>query len=500
MCKNVQYTFLENIANDGDASVFKGFDNINNENIIIKSFKTESKNIIPKSVLREVSILRKVACKYIARLIDVFYDDENINIVLEDCGNTILAYTMEKEFCLTDRNRITTELIEAINYLHSIGYIHGDINLKNILFDTVTKLIDFSGSLKVHRNTFIYKPAIYVCPYELLTTSTNNCNMKPLDIWMLGCACYFLVTGNPLFSSFDEPSHIEMIKDLERCGSFDMIEGVNTPIKKMVKLSPNKRCNILYIVKKYKSFYEQFNIVPSNICFYELDRHIINVVHMEYPMNVRWDIMRVLNDDNNNSIEALFTTFKNLFRMSDTFDIKNIAICFWLSNKFIKGNEVTIEHLDKYTSKLAETYNTNVKCGINDVYRTLDNLEWDADPYTLYDYIQYIPKIVRAEFILLAILLMVEPRFDTASDLLKIYVINEIFNATLNIPLNRLNTIIAKALSEGYLDTALTSKFYVDALYYFHNCKNEDRLLSFFDENILLWLYNIDFDKLGKII
>ncbi|AYV81928.1 MAG: serine/threonine protein kinase, partial [Harvfovirus sp.] len=271
-----KYIILEHIDTGGDAAVFKAFDSVNDRYVVLKRYCRSEDTIVPTAMLREVSVLGKLkgkqgkqgGCHYIIKLFEVTSDANYFYLVLEFSGETILDAIRNGEVqSVSEKQKITVELVECINYLHSIGYVHGDINLKNVLFNNHSrsiKLIDFCSAIRFHRKDIVYRPMIYVCPYELV--NNKPVNLKSLDIWMLGCVCYFVVTGNPLFLSWDQDTHIKSIDDmLDVSKPFDAIKGSsNNYIKKMLSINPFKRGTIKEVVKANGDVYKKFGIVPCD--------------------------------------------------------------------------------------------------------------------------------------------------------------------------------------------------------------------------------------------
>jgi serine/threonine protein kinase len=77
------------------------------------------------------------------------YTDEytgSMSIVMELCRGKDLS--SRRLYTEQHARQIIRQLVEAVNYLHSRGLMHGDINLENILFEdsskeAAIKLVDF---------------------------------------------------------------------------------------------------------------------------------------------------------------------------------------------------------------------------------------------------------------------------------------------------------------------------------------------------------------------
>lgn len=67
-------------------------------------------------------------------------------IVLERLGQTLLQYSDEPDFAQLDKSKFLEVLESTVDYLHSLGLAHNDINPYNIMVrDGMPVLIDFGG-------------------------------------------------------------------------------------------------------------------------------------------------------------------------------------------------------------------------------------------------------------------------------------------------------------------------------------------------------------------
>lgn len=93
---------------------------------------------------------------------------------------------------------IMLDTLNALDYIHSKGYIHRDIKAGNILLtdDGLVKLADFGSiSLTSPANSFVGTP-YWIAPEVILAMDEGQYDIK-IDIWSLGITCIELAERKP---------------------------------------------------------------------------------------------------------------------------------------------------------------------------------------------------------------------------------------------------------------------------------------------------------------
>lgn len=484
-----RYIDWEFIGQGGDAIVYQAYDTIEKQLVAIKKYNLED-GIIPTILLRETSVLRKSNCKGIISLKEIYKSDKEIFVVLEFAGSTILNLVFEEKLDKDTKNKILTELTEIVNYLHSIGYIHGDLSLKNILYNGETKLIDFCSAIRTHREHIVYKPTLYVCPYELVTNIKETKVLTALDVWSLGCVNYFLTTNQILFLAEDETEHIKTIeKSIRSTSNYKPLELIkktnNEYIKKMLTLNPNKRQNLQQIC----------NINKCEETIYTLDKFKLFAVK-SFDKIKRIEMIKKIKCFDN--YEIFFVTFKNLCRMEAiNHNLDNFIIGYWSSCRIILG--IDLNHFDLL--KYSRFFQQNSVLKLNDIYNYCETLNWDVDPYTVFDYIKYYPVKIRKYFIKLNFLLLINPAFDTVPDICKIILTYGILKKQFSINDSYFESLICDAINKLDIDICYLIKLYTDILVYYNHCQNDYDmkimgLNDLFGNDLIKWFDNINFSNL----
>ncbi|XP_032232296.1 calcium/calmodulin-dependent protein kinase type 1D isoform X2 [Nematostella vectensis] len=158
-----------------------------------------------ESVENEIAILKKVRHKNIIGLKDIFDNKSHLYLVMDLVqGGELFDRIVEKgNYTEQDASALVQQILEAADYLHSLGIVHRDLKPENLLYyspdeDSKIMISDF-GLSKIEAQGSFMDTACgtpgYVAP-EVLKQQPYG---KAVDCWSIGVITYILLCGYPPF-------------------------------------------------------------------------------------------------------------------------------------------------------------------------------------------------------------------------------------------------------------------------------------------------------------
>lgn len=227
---------------------------------IVYALKIMDKKFITKEnktayVKLERIVLDQLDHPGIVRLFFTFQDSFSLYMALESCeGGELFDQITRKGRLSEDEARFyAAEVVDALEYIHSMGLIHRDIKPENLLLTSEgnIKVADF-GSVKPMQDsritvlpnaasddkacTFV-GTAAYVPPEVLNSSPATFGN----DLWALGCTLYQMLSGTSPFKDASEWLIFQRIiaRDIRFPNYFS--EEAKDLIDRLLDLDPSRR-------------------------------------------------------------------------------------------------------------------------------------------------------------------------------------------------------------------------------------------------------------------
>lgn len=212
------------------------------EKFALKTILKNSEINDMESMLMEIEIMKRVRHRYVISMYELFETDSCIWMVMElYSGGSMHNYLMKVEHYNENLAAMhTSQMLQGLHYMHSLGIIHRDLKLENILMHHVgegimeVKIADFGLScmvpLGVHgydinhsakRKKYdkcvdMWGTREYFAP-ELILGAYG----PQADVWSLGCIIYEMLVGRPAFSLRSFRGDEEALYDSILGGGYD---------------------------------------------------------------------------------------------------------------------------------------------------------------------------------------------------------------------------------------------------------------------------------------
>ncbi|CAD8137365.1 unnamed protein product [Paramecium octaurelia] len=162
-----------------------------------------------EGLINEIQIMRILDHPNLMKLYEVYETKNSIYMCLELLEGDQLygLFKMKRSFSAQQIHSIMKGLLEGLNYIHSMGIMHRDLKLENILFkepdnyDSVV-IADFGLATKVDQKPFLYTKCGtpgFVAPEVINLKDEQLCYGSVCDMYSLGVILYILITGQPVF-------------------------------------------------------------------------------------------------------------------------------------------------------------------------------------------------------------------------------------------------------------------------------------------------------------
>lgn len=216
-----KYEVLSVVGEGAYGVVLKCRNKESNGIFAIKKFKvSDDDEILRKTALREVKLLRLLRHSNIVSLIEAFRRKGKLYLVFEYVEKNLLEVLEESPSGLEPQlvRHYIYQLCQAIHWCHSNDVVHRDIKPENLLIDVSTKqlkLCDFGFARIIsnaHEELTDYVATRWYRAPELLLGSTSY--SFSVDLWAIGCIMGEITDGQPLFPGESEVDQLYIIQKI----------------------------------------------------------------------------------------------------------------------------------------------------------------------------------------------------------------------------------------------------------------------------------------------
>ena len=203
---------------------------------------------------REIDLLQKLNHINIISVYEIFENIDNYYIVMEFCSKgELFNYIVSKQrLNENEASYFFYQLINGLEYIHSIGISHRDIKPENLLLTNnyILKIIDFGLSNYYRENisNYLQTPCGSPCYSSPEMVSGHSYDGFKVDIWSSGIVLFAMLCGYlPFDDKNDDKIIFKKIVECEVKYPFFLSDISKDIITKLLIKDPNKRINIKQI-------------------------------------------------------------------------------------------------------------------------------------------------------------------------------------------------------------------------------------------------------------
>ena len=211
---------------------------------------------------------------------EILESEDNYYCVMEYCeGGDLFDYIMKNRYLSENESAFFYyQLINGLEYIHSLGIVHRDLKPENLLLTKkhILKIIDFGLSNYFDMNEPNYLLSTFCgSPYY---SSPEMISMKKydgfkVDIWATGIILYFMLCGSLPFKDKDKQNLFKKIIECKYTFPEFISKNAKNLINKILVKDPEKRISIAEIKKepfyrKGKMLYEHLYALDTDFSKY----------------------------------------------------------------------------------------------------------------------------------------------------------------------------------------------------------------------------------------
>ena len=230
-------------------------------------------------VKREFDMLALFNHPNIILVAEIFESSDSYYSVMEYCDGGELFNYIVKNRRLSEEEAafFYYQLINGLEYIHSLGIVHRDLKPENLLLtnEHLLKIIDFglSNYFKEGQKDLLSTPCGSPCYASPEMVGGNKYNGFKIDIWSSGIILYAMLCGYLPFEDKDNDALFEKILECKLIFPKYITNIAKDLMEKILVTDPNKRINIPEI-KKHPFYLKGKDLFEQEFSVYQITKDV----------------------------------------------------------------------------------------------------------------------------------------------------------------------------------------------------------------------------------
>ena len=230
---------------------------------------------------REFEMLQQFSHPNVITVSEIFESEDAYFTIMEYCdGGELFNYIVINKYLSEEKSSFFFyQLINGLEYIHSLGIVHRDLKPENLLLthDHILKIIDFglSNYFKKDQLELLETPCGSPCYASPEMLSGQNYDGFKIDIWASGIILFAMLCG---FLPFDHKDNDKLFLKILECKiqyPKNLSKMAKDLLKKILVPDPNKRITIPEI-KKHPFYLKGKELFERSFTIYQVTQDEIS--------------------------------------------------------------------------------------------------------------------------------------------------------------------------------------------------------------------------------
>ena len=195
--------------------------------------------------VREYKLVASLDSAFVARIYDQGFTGDYPYIAMEFLPSGTLASRIREGLTTRAAMRITSQIAQALDAIHSRGIVHRDLKPANILFraDGKPVLVDFGLARDLRTNSTLTVAGQFIATPRYM--SPEQCLGRPVDarsdLYSLGAILYEMITGRKIYDGASSADVIGMHVNAPLPRLADLLAAYQPILDRLLAKSPDER-------------------------------------------------------------------------------------------------------------------------------------------------------------------------------------------------------------------------------------------------------------------
>jgi len=315
---------------------------------------------------REFEMLSQFNHPNVVSVYEIFESIDSYFTVMEYCdGGELFNFIVKNKYLSEEKSAFFYyQLINGLEYIHSLGIVHRDLKPENLLLthEEILKIIDFglSNYFKENQLELLETPCGSPCYASPEMLSGDNYDGFKIDIWASGVILFAMLCG---YLPFDHKDNNKLFLKILQCKikyPKDLSDEATDLLKKILVPNPKKRITIAEI-KKHPFYLKGKKNFENNFTICQVSRDDTSNSDNSFSINYIAADSNSFSNVNHHKTEVKLNKYKDKYHIHFNLNLekkRNYSLQINVKKNIDFGKEIKKMRKEK-EQKIVNTKDTN---------------------------------------------------------------------------------------------------------------------------------------------